>query len=142
MVGNRYLPDHSTVRASSVSVPELNTENPIFARTNRENVEREIGFLNQALASCPVVVEAEKDRLINHIQLWLALEDFEYKKAVLELEMAKNVDTNRPTSQFMQAVQDYNAAREKVEQRADELFPVREEPSAEQRSSVENATVQ
>lgn len=141
MVGNRYLPDHSTVRASSVSVPELRAENPIFSHTNRESVEREIGFLNQALSSCPVVVGTEKDRLINHIKLWLALEDFEYKKAVLELEMAKNVDTNRPTSQFMQAAQDYNTARETVEKMADELFPVREETSAQQ-PPAESSTVQ
>lgn len=135
IVGNTYLPEHSTVRAASVSVPELNAANPIFAHTDREGVEREIGFLNQALSSCPVVVSEEKDRIVNHIKLWLALEDFELKKALFELEMAKNVDTNRPTSQFMQAAQNYNAAREKVEKMAQELFPVREEtpvsPAAE-----------
>ncbi len=127
MVGNIYLPEHSTVRAASVSAPDLNTGNPIFSHTDRESAEREIGFLNQALSSCPVVVGEEKDRIVNHIKLWLALEDFELKKALFELEMAKNVDTNRPTSQFMQAAQNYNTAREKAEKMADELFPIREE---------------
>ena len=139
MVGNIYLPEHSTVRAASVSAPELNTENPIFSHTNRESVEREIGFLNQALSSCPVVVGTEKDRLINHIKLWLALEDFELKRTLFELEMAKNVDTNRPTSQFTQAAQNYNAAREQVEKMADELFPVREEAVEGQTSTDKSA---
>ncbi len=128
IVGNVYLPEHSTVRASSVSVPELNTENPIFAHTTRETVSRDVDVLSTALASCPVVVGEEKDRIVNHIKLWLALEDFELKKAVLELEMAKNVDSNRPTEQFMQAAQQYNAARDKVEKMANELFPPRTEP--------------
>ena len=128
IVGNVYLPEHSTVRASSVSVPELNTENPIFAHTTREAVSRDVDVLSTALASCPVVVGEEKDRIVNHIKLWLALEDFELKKAVLELEMAKNVDSNRPTEQFMQAAQQYNAARDKVEKMANELFPPRTEP--------------
>ena len=123
VVGNRYLPDHSTVRASAVSVPELNTQNPIFSHTTREDVSREIDILDTALQSCPVVVNEEKDKIINHIKLWLALEDFELKKAMLELEMAKNVESNRPTDQFLQAAQDYNAAREKAEKMADELFP-------------------
>ena len=122
-MGNRYLPDHSTVRASAVSVPQLDTHNPIFEYTTRENVSREIDVLDTALQSCPVVVNEEKDRIINHIKLWLALEDFELKKAMLELEMAKNVETNRPTDQFLQATQDYNTAREKAEKMADELFP-------------------
>ena len=131
VVGNLYLPEHSTVRASAVSVPQLDTTNPIFARTNQQVAERELGILNQALASCPVVVEEEKDRLVNHIKLWLALEDFYLKKAILELEMAKNVETNRPTSQFLQATEDYNKSRSYAEKMANELFPVpAEEPAA------------
>ena len=54
-------------------------------------------------------------------------EDFHLKKAILELEMAKNVETNRPTSQFLQATQDYNTARIHAEKMADELFPPKEE---------------
>ena len=127
VVGNLYLPERSHVLAESVSVPELNNQNPVFEHTNREIVEREINLLNTALQSCPVVVNEEKDRIVNHISLWLALEDFEQKKAVLELEMAKNVESNRPTAQLLQAAQDYNTAREKVEQMAEELFPPRSE---------------
>ena len=123
IVGNIYLPEQSIVRAAAVSVPELNSSNPVFTHTNRESVSRELELLNNALASCPVVVDAEKDRIINHIKLWLALDYFELKKSVLELEMAKNVDSNRPTAQFVQAAQEYNAAREKVEKMAEELFP-------------------
>ena len=41
--------------------------------------------------------------------------------------MAKNVDHNRPTDQFLQAAQEYNTAREKVEKMAAELFPSKAE---------------
>ena len=108
-------------------MPELDTHNPIFEHTSRESADRELTILNQALQSCPVVVSEEKDRLVNHIKLWLALEDFNLKKAVLELEMAKNVETNRPTDQFLQAVSAYNTARENAEKMAGELFPPRAE---------------
>ena len=127
IVGNVYLPEQTVVRAASVSVPELDTSNPVFAYTDREAIARDIDILNTALASCPVVVGEEKDRLINHIKLWLALEDFELKKSVLELEMAKNVDHNRPTDQFLQAAQEYNSTRENVEKMAEELFPPKAE---------------
>ncbi len=138
MVGNVYLPDHSTVRAAAVAVPELDTQNPIFSHTDRDIAERELGILSQALQSCPVVVNEEKDRLINHIKLWLALEDFHLKKAILELEMAKNVETNRPTAQFLQATQDYNTARTYAEKMADELFP----PKAEETADADTASAQ
>ena len=143
IVGNIYLPDHSTVRAAAVSVPELNTENPIFSHTDREGAVRELGILSQALQSCPVVVNEEKDRLVNHIKLWLALEDFHLKKAILELEMAKNVETNRPTAQFIQAASDYNTARAYAEKMADELFPpqIEESPDTATNISSETASV-
>ena len=137
IVGNVYLPDHSTVRAAAVAVPELDTHNPIFSHTDRTIAERELGILNQALQSCPVVVNEEKDRLVNHIKLWVALEDFHLKKAILELEMAKNVESNRPTSQFLQAAQDYNTARAYAEKMADELFPPAPEETAEQPAPAE-----
>lgn len=124
IVGNIYLPEHSFVRAATVSVPELDTHNPIFSHTDKESAEHDLSALSQALQSCPVVVNEEKDRLVNHLKLWLALEDFSLKKAILELEMAKNVETNRPTEQFLQAAQDYNAAREQAEKMADEFFPI------------------
>lgn len=124
IVGNLFLPQQSAVLASSVSVPELSTRNPILTQTSRETAEQELTELNQALTSCPVIVGEEKDRLVNHIKLMMALSDFELKKAQLELEMAKNNDANRPTSQFLQSVTQYNISREQVEKLADTLFPV------------------
>jgi hypothetical protein len=131
IVGNLYLPQQSAVLASSVSVPELSAHNPILSQTSRETADQELTELNQALDACPVIVGEEKDRLVNHIKLMFALSDFELKKARLELEMAKNNDSNRPTAQFLQATTQYNAAREYVEKLADELFPV-PEPVAEE----------
>ena len=52
VVGNIYLPEQSIVRAAAVSVPELNSSNPVFTHTNRESVSRELELLNNALASC------------------------------------------------------------------------------------------
>lgn len=135
MVGNIYLPERAATLAAAVSVPPLSQENPVLKNTDRQTAARNLDILNQALQSCPVVVNEEKDRLVNQIRLLMALEDFEIKKARLELEMAKNTDTNRPTSQFIQAAADYNAAREYAEQLADELFPA---PAPEQ--SAETAT--
>ena len=140
MVGNIYLPQRAATLASSVSVPPLSQENPVLQNTTRQTAERNLNALNQALQACPVVVNEEKDRLVNQIRLLLALEDFEIKKAKLELEMAKNTDTNRPTSQFIQAVADYNAAREAAEQLAEELFPKpAEQPAADEKSAKEGA---
>ena len=124
MVGNIYLPQRAATLAAAVSVPPLSQENPVLQETSRQTAERNLNVLNEALQSCPVVVNEEKDRLVNQIRILLALEDFEIKKARLELEMAKNTDTNRPTSQFTKAVSEYNAAREFGEQLANELFPV------------------
>lgn len=129
MVGNMYLPERAATLAAAVSVPPLSQENPVLKNTTRQTAARNLDILNQALQTCPVVVNEEKDRLVNQIRLLMALEDFEIKKARLELEIAKNTDTNRPTSQFIQAAGDYNAAREYAEQLADELFPV---PAPEQ----------
>jgi len=124
IVGNLYLPQQSAVLASSVSVPELSDRNPILTQTSPQTALRELSELNEALTSCPVVVSEEKDRLVNHIKLMFALSDFELKKARLELEMAKNNDSNRPSAQFLQATAQYNTAREAVEKLADELFPI------------------
>lgn len=138
MVGNMYLPERAATLAAAVSVPPLNQDNPILKSTTRQTASRNLDILNQALQSCPVVVNEEKDRLVNQIRLLMALEDFEIKKARLELEMAKNTDTNRPTSQFIQAAADYNAAREYAEQLADELFPM-PEPAAETPTAAEES---
>ena len=141
MVGNIYLPQRAATLASAVSVPPLSQENPIIQDTTRETAYHNLNILNQALQSCPVVVNEEKDRLVNQIRLLLALEDFELKKARLELEMAKNTDTNRPTSQFSQSVSDYNAAREFAEQLANELFPIPlPEVQAEEAVSLQEET--
>lgn len=141
MVGNIYLPQRAATLASAVSVPPLSQENPVLQHTNREAAERNLNILDQAMQSCPVVVNEEKDRLVNQIRLLLALEDFELKKAQLELEMAKNTDTNRPTAQFTQAVADYNEAREFAEQLADELFPAPQaDPASETATSSEGTT--
>lgn len=143
MVGNIYLPQRAATLASAVSVPPLSQENPVLQHTNREAAERNLNILDQAMQSCPVVVNEEKDRLVNQIRLLLALENFELKKARLELEMAKNTDTNRPTAQFTQAVADYNEAREFAEQLADELFPApapQAEPAGETATSSEGTT--
>ncbi len=136
MVGNMYLPEHGATLAASVSVPPLNTQNPALAELTLETAGKNLDILNQALQSCPVVVNEEKDRLVNQIRLLLALEDFYIKKAQLELEMAKNTDTNRPTSQFTQAVADYNTAREYAEKLAEELFP---QPPAADPAAAEQA---
>lgn len=124
MVGNIYLPPRAATLAASVSVPPLSQENPILQNTTAQTAQRNLNILNEALHSCPVVVNEEKDRLVNQIRVLLALEDFEIKKAQLELEIAKNTDTNRPTSQFVQAVSAYNEARTNAEQLANELFPL------------------
>lgn len=139
MVGNMYLPEHGATLAASVSVPPLNTQNPALAELTLETAGKNLDILNQALQSCPVVVNEEKDRLVNQIRLLLALEDFYIKKAQLELEMAKNTDTNRPTSQFTQAVADYNTAREYAEKLAEELFPQppTADPAAEEQAPAE-----
>lgn len=136
MVGNIYLPPRAATLAASVSVPPLSQNNPVLQETTPQTAQRNLNILNEALQSCPVVVNEEKDRLVNQIRLLLALEDFEIKKAQLELEIAKNTDTNRPTTQFVQAVSAYNEARETAEQLADELFPL-PEPVAE--TQPENA---
>lgn len=139
MVGNIYLPQRAATLAASVSVPPLSQENPALQDATAQTALRNLNILSEALQSCPVVVNEEKDRLVNQIRLLLALEDFEIKKARLELEIAKNTDTNRPTSQFIEAVTAYNDARENAEQLANDLFPLpkpaEETPSLEEPSS-------
>ena len=141
MVGNIYLPPRAATLAASVSVPPLSQNNPVLQDTTPQTAQRNLNILNEALQSCPVVVNEEKDRLVNQIRLLLALEDFEIKKAQLELEIAKNTDTNRPTTQFVQAVSAYNEARETAEQLADELFPLPEPVAETQPENAADTTV-
>lgn len=124
MVGNIYLPDRAASVSAAVSAPKLNTSNPAMEAASRDRVQRNLTALGSALASCPVVVSEEKDRLINQIRLRLALEDFELKKTRLELEIAKNKDSSRPSASLMQATAEYNQARQQAEKLADEFFPV------------------
>ncbi len=137
MVGNVYLPQRAATLAASVSVPPLDTQNPALQNLSRQTAEQNLDVLNQALQSCQVVVNEEKDRLINEIRLLLAVEDFEIKKARMELEMAKNTDTNRPTSQFIQSVSDYNSARTAAEQLANALFPLPPAPPEQAQTQEE-----
>lgn len=127
MVGNTYLPEHGVSLATAVSAPDLDAKNPILSATDRANAEKELALISDALQICPMVVNADKDVLINHIKLWLALEDFQIKRAHLETEITKNNVSNRPTRQFVQATSEYNDARAKVEKLADELFPTTQE---------------
>lgn len=133
LVGNMFLPERAATLSATVSVPPLSQDNPALQAVTREITNRNLLILNDALKSCPVVVNDEKDRLVNQIRLRLAVEDFELKKARLELEIAKNTDTNRPSAQFIKATEEYNTARLYAEQLADELFPkpVEEKTEAE-----------
>lgn len=127
LVGNNFLPMRDASLAAAVSVPELQTQNPILQTITREQAEQDLETLVQALNSCPAVVNAEKDRLLNRIRLRLAMEEFELKKTVLALEMAKNNETNRPTTQLTKASTDYTQARERLEKMAEEFFPMEAE---------------
>ena len=124
MVGNMYLPDRGASLSATVAVPPLSSKNPAREDVTRDTAQRNLDILNQALSSCPVVDNEGKDHLINQIKLRLALENFEFKRTKLELDIAKNKETNRPTSQFTQALTEYNQARLAAEKLADELFPV------------------
>lgn len=123
MVGNNFLPTREASLAAAVAVPEVQTQNPVLQTLTREQAQQDLAMLVQALNSCPAVVNAEKDRLLNHIRLRLAMEEFELKKTVLALEIAKNHETNRPTAQLTKASAEYAQARERLEKLADELFP-------------------
>ena len=136
LVGNNFLPMRDTSLASSVSVPDLSSENSILQTMTREQAQKNLEMLVQALNSCPAVVDAEKDRLLNTIRLRLAIEEFELKKTILALEMAKNNAANRPTAQLIQASSEYAQAKERVEKLAQELFPP--QPAAQE----DNASMQ
>lgn len=123
LVGNNFLPTRDASLAAAVSVPELQMQNAVLQTITREQAEQDLQTLVQALNSCPVVVNAEKDRLLNRIRVRLAMEEFELKKTILALEIAKNHETNRPTAQLTKASAEYAQARERVEKLVNELFP-------------------
>ena len=139
MVGNMFLPERAATLSATVSVPPLTQDNPALQTSTREAATRNLLILNDALKACPAVVNEEKNRLVNQIRLRLAVEDFELKKARLELEIAKNTDTNRPSAQFIKATEEYNAARLYAEQLADELFPKPAEEKAEAENTPTNS---
>ena len=123
LVGNFYVPTSNTSQAAAVSVPDLDRLNPALDQATLLQAQRNIAVLTQALDSCPVVVEAERDRLFKEITLYLALQDFEVKKAIYEAEIAKNTINTRPTSRFSEAAAQYSTAKNYTEKLADELFP-------------------
>lgn len=123
MVGNLYLPDRSASLAAAVSVPDVNRLNPAMDAATAEQAQANLNALTQALTACPVVVEEEKQRLLNQITLFLALQDFNLKKSTYEAEIAKNTAGNRPTAQFSKAAAEYSLAKTHTEQLAEELFP-------------------
>lgn len=123
LVGNFYLPAHNASLAAAVSVPDLDRANPALDAATVEQAQENLRVLTQALTSCPVVVEAEKERLFNQISLFLTLQDFQVKKSAYEAEIAKNVKDSRATSRFLRAAADYSAAKINAEQLADSLFP-------------------
>lgn len=139
LVGNNFLPTRDASLASVVSVPELPAENPILQTLTREQAQQDLDKLHSALATCPDISDEEKEQLLNRISLRLAMENFEFKKTKLELEIAKNNKNNRPTSQLTQASNEYNQARQRVEKLAAELFPLAAAP-AEQEAPSEPKT--
>ncbi|MBR4592945.1 MAG: hypothetical protein IKO35_07045 [Elusimicrobiaceae bacterium] len=128
LVGNIFLPARDASLAAAVSAPGLPTDNPILQTVTREQAKQDLETLQNALSSCPVIVSEEKNNLLNRILLRLAMENFELKRLKLELEIAKNNETNRPTAQLTQAHTEYVQARERVEKLAEELFPTKPLP--------------
>ncbi len=123
LVGNFYIPQHNESIAAAISMPPLDTTNPALQKTSEEDAQQALSTLMQALSACPVVVGQEKDILFNRISLFLTLSNFEVKKAAYEAEIAKNIEGNRQTAQFTHAASEYQTAKQRTEQRADELFP-------------------
>lgn len=143
LVGNFYLPARNASVAAAVSVPDLNRLNPALDEATVLQAQENLRVLTQALTSCPVVVEAEKERLFNQISLFLALQDFEVKKSTYEAEIAKNMESGRTTSQFSRAAADYSSAKIRTERLADELFPpaLPQETPADETAQASSSTI-
>lgn len=122
LVGNNFLPQRDMSLASAVSVPPLNVDNPALQDITREQAQQDLAALTDLLQDGEP--NMERIRLLNRISLRLAMENFEFKKTKLELEIAKNDKTNRPTAQLTQAMNEYNQARDQVEKLVNSLFPV------------------
>ena len=80
-------------------------------------------------------VEAGRDKLLNDLPLFVALQDFDLKKAAYAAEIAKSASGTSPTAQFNAAAAAYTAAKTYTEQLADQLFPP-EVPEEIQASSM------
>ncbi len=140
LVGNFYVPARNTSVAAAVSVPDLNRINPAIDEATVEQAQENLRILTQALSSCPVVVDAEKERLFNQISLFLALQDFEVKRYIYEAEIAKNLEDTPTTGQFTRAAADYSSAKTNTERLADSLFPMpqpQEDTSSEQAENTQ-----
>lgn len=123
LVGNMYLPAHNATMAAAVSVPDVDRTNPALDQATDQQARKNLEALEQALSSCSVVVEEEKQYLFNQISLFLALQDFALKKAAYEAEIAKNASGTPPTSRFFQTANEYSLAKQNTERLTDTLFP-------------------
>lgn len=123
VVGNIYLPARNSSIAAAISVPDPQQTIPQLKDISLEKANRNLTVLGEALNSCPVVVKEEKDRLVAEINLLLARQDFDIKKALFELEIAKNTPGSAVTAQFAQASADYAAAQELLQNLAIQLYP-------------------
>lgn len=128
LVGNFYVPDHSTSLSTAVSVPDAAVDEALISLITPEQTQLTLEMLTQALSSCQVVVKEEQEKMFNQISLFLAVQDFRLKKAIYEAELAKNISENRPTPQFEKAAADYAAAKTKADELTAQLFPPKEEP--------------
>lgn len=142
LVGNFYIPDHSTSLAAAVSVPDIDSQNPVFSQLSQAQVQQSLSALTQALNACPVVVDEQKELLLNQISLFLTQQDFLVKKANYETEIAKNSLNNRTTAKFSKAAADYFTAKQYLEKRADELFPPAPTPQVDDIAPAADATSQ
>ncbi len=139
LVGNFYIPENNASIAAAISMPPLDMSNPALQQTSEENAQQALDSLTQALSACPIVVSEEKDILFNRISLFLTLANFQVKQAVYEAEIAKNIEGTRQTAQFARAAADYQAAKTRTEQLADELFPPLQ--AQEEQTAVSTMTV-
>ena len=137
LTGNFYIPARNSSQAAAVSVPDLDRLNPALDMATPQQAQRNITALTQALSSCPVVVETERDRLFKELSLFLALQDFELKKAAYAAEIAKNAGGMSPTGQYKAAAEAYTAAKTYTEQLADQLFP----PAPAEETQASSGTV-
>lgn len=123
LVGNFYLPARNATLATAIAAPGANPDSAALQQCTLPQAEKNLTIISKALASCPVVVSEEKDRLINQINLLLARQDFEIKKARYELEIAKNIKGTRTTAEFTKAGSEYAAAIARLNELANLYFP-------------------